>query len=511
LCLKADDDGTLWIGTGSNGLVRYRNGRFAHVGVENGLPSNVVCHIAEDRSGFFWLSTHRGLVRIAREELDRCANGTGSPTISLQAFDRDDGLPTIEFSAGLEAAGCQSPDGRMWFTSGKGVVEVDPARLHANPQPPPVIVENVQVDRQTQGLPKSGELRLRPDHERIEFQYTALSLTAPGKVRFKYRLDGIDKNWVDAGTKRIATYSRLPAGDYTFRVIACNNDGVWNAVGASLKCAVTPFFWQRWWFIAVVAIAVLGVVVWTVRHLTRRRMQRRLEALERQHAIERERARIARDIHDDIGATLTRITMLSQCLPRESAQNGAAAVVEQIFDTARDATRALDEIVWAVNPRHDSLEGLVTYMGKFAQDYLAALNVRCRLELPVQLPDWPLTADVRHNLFLAFKEALNNTVKHAEASEVTIVLRVDDVGYTLEVRDNGRGLSADGTRSASRDRASSGNGLENLRRRLAAIGGSCEITSVPGRGTNVSFRVDRNARVANESLSSDRPPVTSAE
>jgi signal transduction histidine kinase len=203
--------------------------------------------------------------------------------------------------------------------------------------------------------------------------------------------------------------------------------------------------------------------------------------------------------------------MLSQCLPRESAQNGAAAVVEQIFDTARDATRALDEIVWAVNPRHDSLEGLVTYMGKFAQDYLAALNVRCRLELPVQLPDWPLTADVRHNLFLAFKEALNNTVKHAEASEVTIVLRVDDVGYTLEVRDNGRGLSADGTRSASRDRASSGNGLENLRRRLAAIGGSCEITSVPGRGTNVSFRVDRNARVANESLSSDRPPVTSAE
>lgn len=498
LSLYADPDGTLWIGSATGGLVRCKGGRFSTIGLEAGLPSAAICHINSDTFGYFWLSTHHGLVRVARADLERCADGA-TRSVPLQAFDRNDGLPTIEFSGGLHAAGCTTPDGRIWFPSSKGVLGVNPAMIRRNRLPPPVVLEAVQIDGRVQEFAGRSppELRLPPDHERLEFQYTALSLSAPGKVAFKYRLDGIDKSWVDAGTKRTASYSRLPAGRYVFHVIACNNDGVWNQTGASIAYVVLPFFWQTWWFIGATGVGFLALVIAAVRHLTRRRLQRRLEELERRHAIERERARIARDIHDDIGATLTRITMLSQCLPRGNGQETPlSGVVEQIYDTAREATRSLDEIVWAVNPRHDSLEGLVTYMGKFAQDYLAAAGVRCRLDVPVNLPEWPVTADVRHNLFLAFKEALNNTVKHAHATEVRIGLRVSERSFVLTIADDGAGFVPAAPAPATPGRPAPGNGLNNLRRRLAGIGGSCEICSTPGVGTEVAFTVSLRAHDA---------------
>jgi signal transduction histidine kinase/ligand-binding sensor domain-containing protein len=487
-CLLADADGALWIGTADAGLNRLKGGRFSVIGPAQGLVSNTICAIQDDGRGYLWLSTHHGLVRVAKAELNRCADGRSAGVEPL-VFDRNDGLPTIEFSGGSHNAACKSPDGRLWFATGKGVVVVDPANIRLNPVPPPVVLEAVRVDGELveRGSGLATELRLRPEHQRLEFQFTALSFTAPAKVQFKYRLEGIDNTWVDAGTKRTASYSRLPAGRYAFHVIACNNDGLWNEKGASMVCTVLPFFWQTWWFVGLSTVLVLGGVIWTVRYLTHRRMERRLEALERRHALERERARIAQDIHDDIGATLTRITMLSQCLPRGAAQ--PSGVVEQIYDTAREATRALDEIVWAVNPRHDSLESLVSYMGKYAQDFLGAAGIRCRLYMPVKLPEWPLTAEVRHNLFLAFKEALNNVVKHAGAPEVHVALELRPDAFVLMVSDDGRGFDRAAGAAAGVDRIVAGSGLRNMQRRLEAIGGRCDIVSRPGRGAAVAFHV----------------------
>jgi signal transduction histidine kinase len=291
-------------------------------------------------------------------------------------------------------------------------------------------------------------------------------------------------------------------------VIACNNDGVWNTQGASVALVVLPFFWETWWFLGLAALTVLSLVVLLVRHFTRRRLQRRLEDLQRRHAIERERARIAQDIHDDIGANLTRITMLSQCLPAESetpAARETANVLVNIYDTAREVTRSLDEIVWAANPRHDSLDSLVSYMGHFAQDFLAAANVRCRLDLPVKLPDWPLTAEIRHNVFLAFKEALNNTLKHADATEVRVALRLEPDAFVLTISDNGRGFETAETGATEADRSPTRNGLENLRRRLAGIGGRCEIASTAGVGTQVTFLVFPSGSAAPDRGQSAQP------
>jgi signal transduction histidine kinase len=229
----------------------------------------------------------------------------------------------------------------------------------------------------------------------------------------------------------------------------------------------------------------------------RRRVRRKLELLERQRALERERARIARDIHDDLGASLTRMSMLSQSARSEiESQPQAAADLDQIYSTSRELTRAMDEIVWAVNPKHDTLDSLVTYLGRFAQNFLSAAGIRCRLDVPLHLPTLALSADVRHNVFLAFKEALHNTIKHAQATEVRVSLQLLSHGFALVVADNGRGFEwqavklrgtkGDGLRSAP------GNGLLNMQKRLEEIEGLCEWETAPGEGTRVKFVVTVN-------------------
>jgi signal transduction histidine kinase len=489
-CLRVDDDGVLWIGTAVGGLSRFKNGHFANLGMAQGLADSFVGYLLDDGLGYLWLSTHHGLQRIAKDELNRCADGVIS-TISSQIYDQRDGLPTIEFTGGLQAAGCKTSDGRLWFASSKGLVSVDPARIAPNAIPPPVVLQSLLVDGKSVSLINGAALdRMPPDHQRLEFRFSGLSFVAPSKVLFKYRLDGIDETWVDAGSKRTAFYSRLPAGTYRFRVIACNNDGVWNSDGASLAFTVAPFFWQTWWFSLSCILSALTAVAFLARYLTRQRMQRQIEHMERQHEIERERARIAQDIHDDVGASLSRIAMLSQPARGDLAEpERTAAMLSRIYTTAREVTRSLDEIVWAVDPRHDTLDSLVDYMGKFAQDFLAAANVRCRLDLPVEVPAWPLTAETRHNLFLAFKEALNNTTKHAASSEVRISLGLRTDSFILVVKDNGCGFDPTRACSTEPDRITSGNGLLNMRGRLAHIGGRCEISSERGAGTSVSLIV----------------------
>lgn len=493
-CLRVEDDGTLWIGTAGNGLNRFKDGRFAIISTRQGLPDGVICHIEEDDRGYFWMSTHGGILRVRKEELNHCADGD-IPSVTCLTYGKGDGLPTLECSGGFQPAGCRTADGRLWFPTTKGLVVVNPADVKRNQLPPPVVIEEVLVEGQplTGNGSESSPLRIPAGRQQVEFRYTGLSFTVPEKVRFKHRLEGLETRWTDAGTTRSVNYSYLQPGSYTFQVLACNNDGVWNEEGAALAFIVLPHFWQTWWFRALAGFNAAALVAGGVLLVTRRRMRTKLERLERQRAIERERARIAKDIHDDLGASLTRITLLSQSARGElDHAPEAAADVDRIYRTARELTRAMDEIVWAVNPQHDTLDSLATYLGRFAQDFLNAAHIRCRLDVPMQLPPWPLTAEVRHNLFLAFKEALNNAVRHAEAAEVKVSLQIERDGFALRVEDLGRGFAPgaeNGAGSRSAGRVASGNGVANMRQRLAEIGGRCELRSSPGKGTTVTFFV----------------------
>jgi signal transduction histidine kinase/streptogramin lyase len=492
-CLHVDQDGSLWIGTFGGGLNRLKEGRFAAIGTSQGLPNDVICSIVDDERGNFWFSSHGGLFRVNKELLNLCADGLTNSVYCL-TYDKGDGLPTLECSGGFQPSGCVTPDGRLWFPTSKGLVVLDPNERNINHLPPPVVIEDLVAGGQSvlDDAADDESLRIPPGRSRFEFRYTGLSLAAPQKVKFKYRLEGLETEWVDAGVKRSAEYSFIPPGDYVFHVIACNNDGIWNETGASLAFTVLPHFWQTWWFRLLGGTLVAAGIGGGVWFDTRRRMRRKVERLEREQAVERERARIAKDIHDDLGASLTRITLLSQSA-RDELDDRARAVVnlDRIYGTARELTRAMDEIVWAVNPQHDTLDSLASYLSRFAQDFLGAANVSCRLDVSAQLPAWPLTAEVRHNLFLAFKEALHNAVRHAAATEVQVSLQLQTPAFILAVEDNGRGFEAAALTPPPPEpgRLTRGQGLANMRRRLAEIGGRCDVRSAPGRGTRIEFLV----------------------
>src|SRR5208283_2733634 len=255
-----------------------------------------------------------------------------------------------------------------------------------------------------------------------------------------------------------------------------------------VRFEVQPFFYQTWWFKTFAGVAMVGGISFAVRRAATRKYRRKLALLQQQHAIERDRARIAKDIHDDIGAGLTQITLLTELAWREP--DHVKTHLERISGSARQLTRAMDEIVWAVDPQHDTFNGLMDYISAFAEDFLLTAGIRCRMDVPLALPAMRVDAELRYNLFLALKETLNNVVKHAKASEVWLRLRIEPGAFTLTVEDNGQGMPVGGgndVTDAGAERIASGSGLVNLQKRLATVGGRCEIHSAAGRGTRVEM------------------------
>jgi len=484
-CLLADPDGTIWAGTFRGGLLRFKDGKFTRFTTKQGLP-DVITQILEDQLGRLWLGTHQGICCIDESALEACAEGKADTVDVIRHLT---GLPTLECSDGYQPSCWNASDGKLWFTTAKGAISVDPAEMTSYSLPPPVVIENLLVDGQSTSL-AGGQVIIPPGHEQYEFHFTAVNFDAPDQSRFRYRIDGLDKDWVEADTRRIANYGHLPPNRYHFQVIACNSDGVWNRVGASVDFTVLPYFYQTRWFLIFVSVLVLSSVVFVVRAIATRKYRQALARLAQQHAIERDRARIAKDIHDDIGAGLTQITLLSELGRREP--DHASAQLGRISDAARDMTRAMDEIVWAIDPQRDTLASLMDYISAYAEDFLRTAGLRCRMDFPAALPAMPIDAELRYNLFLALKETLNNIVKHAQATEVRLHLNLDPKSFTLVVQDNGHGFQANGKAAASMDRHNSGLGLSNLKKRLESIGGQCVMQSSPGEGTRIEMTVNLN-------------------
>jgi signal transduction histidine kinase len=316
-----------------------------------------------------------------------------------------------------------------------------------------------------------------PGPRRVELRFTAPYFGTPERVQFRYRLSGVDEMWVTAGSERAATFARLPAGHYRFEVSATDAEGEWQPRIASASFTVRPAWWETLWLRLAAGLAAAAALAWLVRFIVKRRLRERMRRLEQEHALERERIRIARDMHDQLGANLTQISIASQ-LVKLDPPDAVASHVEEIAAIARHTVEALDEIVWAVNPHHDTLASLVEYIGKFAVSFLTSSGLAAKVDIPHDLPPLPLGSNVRHHLFLAVKEALNNVVKHAGAT--TVYLKVEMTDHTLRVIviDDGRGFSRDTVQADA-------NGLRNMRERMAEICGECRIDGTPAHGTRV--------------------------
>ena len=470
-------DGALWVGTDAGGLLRFKEGKTARVSVDQGLPDNCIQQLLPDGRGFLWGGTPYRLFRIPLDQLNAVMDGR-QERVQATTYGRGDGLPDMSFADWHDPRCWRTAEGELWFATANGAIHLNPGDLEEG-KSPQVLLEQVLLD----GKPVASAAlqRLRPGRGRLEFQFTAPCLTAPERIRFRYRLTGVDADWVEAGTARSATYGSIPAGRHEFRVQAASPEGVWGSRPASVALAVQPYFWQTNWFLAVAAAATAGGGVWIIRRATVRRLARRLERLRQQHAVEQERTRIARDIHDELGANLTSIGLLADMGARHKSDPAALKRdLDHISQTARTSVAAMDAIVWALNPRNDSLDHFANYVAQFTRDFFRPTQLRTRLELPADLPEQPLATETRHQLFLLVKESFNNIVRHAQASEVRLELACENGHLRLTIADDGQGLPQQPAGAGQ-------NGLANLRERIAKLGGALRVTSEPGRGTQLDF------------------------
>ena len=477
--LQTTSDGSLWIGYFGAGVGRLRGNRFGHITPAQGLPAGRICDIMPDDRGWFWFSTDQGILRVSQADMEAVAENRAERLDAIY-YGSDELLSLQGYSPYFPGA-ARGRDGNILFPLLTGLAVVHPERFSTNQSPPQVIIESITGDNQPARSVDDGVLRFKPGLQKLEFNFTAPSFIAPSSIRFRYQLEGVDKDWIDLGTQRRVTYTRLPVGLYHFRVTACNYAGIWNDIGAKVAFEVKPFFWETKWFKIACLFLLPLCFIGLVRYVSTRRLRREMVRLQQEAALDRERARIAKDIHDDLGASLTQISLLSELATRQPTADAMSAV-RKLAQTTRQAFTSLDEIVWAVNPRNDTLSNLLDYLAQFALDFLSPTQIRCRLDFPAQPPARTVSSEVRHTLYLVVKEALNNVVKHAHASEVQLRAALVADAIQLTIEDDGVGFDP----TPSKPEA---DGLLNMRQRLDDIGGNFHIKNRSGAGTIITIEI----------------------
>lgn len=503
-----DRAGNLWIGF-STGVVRYRHGQFHLYTAKEGLAPGGILQIYLDHAGRLWLASSRsGLIRVGEPNSERpafvsttTAQGLSSNRTSVlvedlngrlyvgtgRGLDRVDpdtgrvkhfsvgnGLPSAAFRTAF-----RDSKGTLWFGTAKGLSRFVPL---ADKSPvPEVVITDLQVPGSPRLISALGERQvalpaLRANQNHLQIGFAGLSFESGEAVRYQYKLDGAGNPWSAPTELRTVNYADLSPGSYRFLVRAQSSEGVLSPVPASVTFEILPPFWRRWWFVLLLAMSLvlLGYA------LHRYRLARLLE-------IERVRTRIAADLHDDIGSNLTQIAVLSEVahsrMDPEDPQ--VKTLLDSIARISRESVASMSDIVWAINPNRDSLLDLVRRMRRFANEALAPRGIQFAVRAPEIEDELKLGAEVRRDVFLIFKEVLNNAVRHADCEKVDIELSVESSRLVLRVSDDGRGFDP--------EQSGEGQGLASMQRRAASLGGEFRIQSRPGEGTIVSLRVPLRA------------------
>lgn len=488
-----DADGTLWIGSYDGGLTRLKDGRFTVYTMRDGLSSNGVFCILEDDAGWFWMNSNQGIYRVNRRELNDFADGKIRSITSI-SYNKKDGLLNVEGNGGRQPAGTKTPDGRLWFPTAEGIAVIDPGAVTVNPIPPPVLIEEVMIDRTA--VP-GGDLRsasehrspitLEPGQNNLEINYTALSFVNSENLRFKYRLENLDADWNDVGTRRTAYYSYLPPGEYVFRVIAANRDGIWNEQGASIAVVIHPPFYRTSWFVLILALSVLALAAFVyylrVRQLHLRHARQEAFARELIASQERERGRIAAEMHDGLGQSLAIIknrAMISLSKPHDQQH-----ALDQLREIAEASTEAIDDvhdIIYDLRPIQLDRLGLTGALEDMAER-IARIN-DLKLSKDVDNIDEVLSKESENSVYRIVQESLNNIVKHSRATAIELAIEKEPAGIRITVKDDGEGFEPEGS-----NRSTDGFGLTGMSERAKLLGGQAVIESAKGAGTTVSFRV----------------------
>jgi signal transduction histidine kinase/ligand-binding sensor domain-containing protein len=468
-CFFLDSRGWLWIGMRFGGVSMTKepaaeDPHFVKYSTEQGLASNAVRSIAEDDLGRIYLGTDKGL-----DEFDPRSSG-------FRHYTRKDGL------AGDDVHHLyKDRTGSIWVSTSLGVSRLDPHAQRRNLDPAPIYFSRVNVAGDDLRLPETGagsiaDLELSGSRNNLLLEFVALSFQGEQKLRYQYKLEGVDPDW-DAPTEtRSVNYARLAAGSYRFLARAINQEGIVSAEPAALRFRILPPIWRRWWFIGTAGV-LAGLLAYS---LYRFRLAQLIE-------LERVRTRIATDLHDDIGSSLSRMAILSEVVKRQAGSPpDSAPMLTEIADSARGLIGSMRDIVWSVDPRRDDLNSLISRVRQFASDVLEPIGVKWDLEGPSQPRRIRLGPDERRHLFLIFKEAINNIARHAECSTVCVSIAIDHSELKASVRDDGQGFAPSPDESTATN-PGHGHGLSNMRLRARQLGGTLIVESAPGCGTRLDL------------------------
>ncbi len=471
LSIYEDEGGLLWIGTYGGGLNMFDRtaGTFSHLTETDGLPNNVVYGILSDDNGNLWVSTNKGLSKY------------NPKTGTFRNYDVKDGLQGNEFNQGSYYG---NKGGELFFGGINGFNAFYPDSITDNPNVPPVFLTSFKVFDKPVELNQSvaaiKELQLSYSQNFFSFEFVALNYTSTEKNRYAYMLEGLDHQWINAGNRRYASYTNLDPKEYILRVKGANNDGVWNEQGIAVGITIIPPYWKTWWFRFLATASVVCLLFLMYRYRIRKLLE-----------IERLRSSIATDLHDDIGSTLTEIALFSDVGLRELRSRGVrpmtdndvqklTSMLEEIGSTARNLIDAMNDIVWSIDPKNDSFDFLLLRMKTHAARMMEAKGINYEIEIPSELSELRLSLGFRRRLFLIFKEAVNNIIKHANPTKVRFQIKRENNSLVMIIADNGVGFD--------NDREVDGNGLRNMQTRARSLQGSLSISTVPHGGTTISLR-----------------------
>lgn len=472
-----DSSGAVWLGT-AEGLVLAADGKTRRFTEADGLPDDIVLQLLPGGADHLWLGTPRGLFRVARAEL--LARAQGGALINPIAHGPEQGLSGISPVANHFPSAWRDRHGTLWFCTYRGGIGIHPERLAHDAPPPPVLIDELRIN--DQAVRPGDHLRVPTGAEQMVFRFAALSFAAPEHVRLRHRLEGFESDWVDTAPDRTARYAKLPPGDYRLQVTACNSEGTWNQGGANFAFTVLPAWWQTPWFSVAVVVVSVGCIGGAVRFWSQRKLRAQLQRLEHEHALEKERARISRDMHDELGGSVTGINLLVQRL-RGGGVSETDGLLDLLERRVRRLTLELERVVWTVSPKNTSLDQLATFIERFALNLFAGSAIRCRVRGRESIPALPLNPETQHHVLAVIKEAINNVLKHSHATEAVIVMSFEAGAFALSIRDDGVGFTPEAKEHSER------NGLRNIHSRIQESGGTVEIRSAPGAGAGIAFRV----------------------
>ena len=478
-----DSKGSIWIGTRYSGVYKYSDGKFTQYSTNNGLNSNWVRTIIEDKLGNMWFGTAKGVIRF---------NGS-----TWKVYDEAKGI-----EGGEILCSAMNKDGTVYFGAPDGIYYQQPSSPHSNILPEVFIKRFQFIDGKNAGNSKSDKfgndilfnMKAEPDsftkinisnfdynQNSLVFEFTSTSLRDEEKTLYSYKLEGFDEKWSQLTSRNYVSYINLPAGDYKFRVKAKNSDGQWSENPAAVNFIITPPFWEEWWFRLLAFVFIVGSAAVVTTIINRYRMAHQLK-------VEKMRTKIATDLHDDIGTSLSSIAIFSQLAKRKikGGMHQAEEYLEKIEETSRRLIDDMSDIVWSINPANDSLEDAVLKMENFAVKLFEAKGIEIHISVSKEINNINLAPDIRRNILLIFKEMITNVAKHSEAANANIKINLVKVDHhrkklIMEVEDDGVGFDV--------NKVYSGNGLKNLKSRSDAINGNITITSNKKTGTSYLFQM----------------------